>query len=146
MFFEKHLTFSKIPRDDFEKTTVCFLTYFDMFFEHSKGHFPRIYYSWFDIPIMMILEAYLIKWKETVSLKKKCIWIGFQWVTMGFITYEGLVHRGRLDTIDYLEQDYYIRNGKRNKIATFNQTTLYKRRMRGLDLVLAHKGMLYEIV
>ena len=143
---KKHLTFSKIPRDVFEKTTVCFLTYFDMFFEHSKGHFPRIYYSWFDIPIMMILEAYLIKWKETVSLKKKCIWIGFQWVTMGFITYEGLVHRGRLDTIDYLEQDYYIRNGKRNKIATFNQTTLYKRRMRGLDLVLAHKGMLYEIV
>ena len=117
-----------------------------MFFEHSKGHFPRIYYSWYDIPIMMILEAYLIKWKETVSLKKKCIWIGFQWVTMGFITYEGFVHRGRLDTIDYLEQDYYIRNGKRNKIATFNQTILYKRRMRGLDLVLAHKGMLYEIV
>ena len=25
MFFEKHLTFSKIPRDVFEKTTVCFL-------------------------------------------------------------------------------------------------------------------------
>ena len=29
MFFEKHLTFSKIPRDVFEKTTVCFLKYID---------------------------------------------------------------------------------------------------------------------
>lgn len=94
---------------------------------------------------MMVLGAYLRKWKEPTSLKKKCIWIGIQWVVIGFVAYEGIMRWGRLDTIDHLEQDYYIRNGEWDKVITsFNQTTLSKRRMCGLNLALAHKGILSE--
>ena len=106
---------------------------------------PRIYYSWYALPVMMVLGAYLKKWKEPASSKKKCIWIGTQWVAMGFVAYLGIIHWGRLDTIDHLEQDYYIRNEKWDKVITsFNQTTLSKRRMCGLNLALAHNGILSE--
>lgn len=108
-------------------------------------HTPRIYYSWYALPVMMVLDAYLKKWKEPASSKKKCIWIGIQWVAMGFVAYLGIIHWGRLDTIDHLEQDYYIRNEKWDKVITsFNQTTLSKRRMCGLNLALAHNGILSE--
>ncbi|WP_195281889.1 DUF6057 family protein [Parabacteroides johnsonii] len=108
-------------------------------------HTSRIYYSWYALPVMMVLGAYLRKWKEPTSLKKKCIWIGIQWVVIGFVAYEGIMRWGRLDTIDHLEQDYYIRNGEWDKVITsFNQTTLSKRRMCGLNLALAHKGILSE--
>lgn len=53
-------------------------------------HTSRIYYSWYALPVMMVLGAYLRKWKEPTSLKKKCIWIGIQWVVIGFVAYEGI--------------------------------------------------------
>ncbi|MBP3519011.1 MAG: hypothetical protein J6K31_11560 [Parabacteroides sp.] len=108
-------------------------------------HTPRIYYSWYALPTMMIVGAYLKKWKEPVVLKRKYLWIGFQWVMMGFVTYQGIIYGGRLDTMDHLKQDYYIRNEEWDKVITsFDQTTLSKRRMCGLNLALAHKGILSE--
>jgi len=37
LFFKKHWTFSKIPRDVFEKTTVCFFgTFYPIFSDESR--------------------------------------------------------------------------------------------------------------
>lgn len=48
--------------------------------------------------------------------------VGIQWVVIGFVAYEGIMRWGRLDTIDHLEQDYYIRNGEWDKVITsFNK-------------------------
>ena len=40
-------------------------------------HTSRIYYSWYALPVMMVLGAYLRKWKEPTSLKKNVFGSGF---------------------------------------------------------------------
>lgn len=108
-------------------------------------HTGRIYFSWYALPVMLLSGIYLSRWKKPVSSKKRYIWTGIQWGIMGVIVYQGIMHYGQLDTIDHLEQDYYVRNEKWDKVITsFNRTVLSKRRMCCLNMALAHKGQLSE--
>lgn len=104
---------------------------------------PKIYYSWYALPVAMLFAAYLKKQKEPSTLKTKCLLEGIQWVTVLFLAYQGITHWGQLDTLDPLEQDYYIRNEQWDQvISRFDQSALSKRRMCGLNLALANKGEL----
>lgn len=108
-------------------------------------HVSRIYYSWYVLPLMMLLGGYLKRYKEPSTLKKKCSSEILQWVVILFFAYQGIAHFGRLDIKDHLEQDYYIRSEQWDKIISgFDQSSLSKRRMCGLNLALAHKGVLSE--
>lgn len=110
-----------------------------------KIHVSKIYYSWFALPTAMLLAAWFKKYKEPVRLKGKWISEGLQIACLLFFTYEGILHFGRLETRPHLEQDYYIRHEKWDKVlAAFEPTLSSKHQMCGINLALAHTGRLAD--
>lgn len=104
-----------------------------------------IYYTWYALPVSMLLAAYLKRYKELVSLKGKCFWEGIQWGTVLLLTCWFIKHSEILDALESMKQDYFIRTERWDQvISDLNQNALSKRRMCELNLALAHKGILAD--
>ena len=104
-----------------------------------------IYYAWYALPVAMLLAAYLKRYKEPVSQKGKYVCEGLQLVIVIALAYQGIMYSGKWNGRESMEQDYLIRTGQWDRvISDFNQEKLSKRRMCGLNLALAHKGILSE--
>lgn len=116
----------------------------DCYYLSALPH-SAIYYSWYALLLALLLAAYLKRYTPPVSRKGKVLLESVQWLIMLFLAYEGTVHFGRLDTLDSIKQDGYLRNEQWSKaISDFDGAVLSKRRMCGLNLALAHQGQLAD--
>lgn len=150
---KKYLCIIYLPVAVFSAVTGCYVGYSrsltmaflpDVYY-NPQIHDPEIYYSWYALPIAMLLAAYLKRYKTPVSVKGKCWTEGSQWAIILLSAYAGIMHFGKLVALDQFKQDYYVRTGQWEKvISEFDQTVLSKRRMCNLNLALAHTGQLSE--
>lgn len=150
---KKYVCIIYLPIAVFSAVACCYLgyspnivrTFLPDAYYNPQVHNSLICYSWYALPITMLLAAFLRKYKPPVSFKGKCWLEGFQWVIIFLLGYGSIIHFGKLEALDQFKQDYYVRTEQWDKIiSSFDPSVLSKRRMCNLNLALAQTGQLSE--